>query len=219
VKPNPTSKMGTAVLLTGTGRSSRFAPPGLALAVALVAAAAGCGNGLPYVWANDLPPAETGPDPVIQVRDTIQVDVSNQPTMSGEQLVRDDGHYNQTPVGSLLVAGLTTSDAARIIAMRLKGILQEPRVQVWVTRPAAARVNVVGEVRTPATYELTRDKSVLAALSAAGWLNEFGSKDRIFVVRPGERPLRVRFRLRDLMGQDSASSRFRLREGDTVIVE
>lgn len=202
------------------------APPPGALAatlafgvLALSVVATGCGSNLPYVWVNDLSGGETSAEPIIQPRDSIQVDVQNQIPMSGEFLVRDDGHYTQPPVGSVRVEGLTPTEAARIITIRLKGVIIEPRVAVWITKTAPARVNVVGEVRTPGTYELTRDKSVLAALSAGGWLNEFASKNDIYVVRTGDKPMRIRFRLKDLIGSDTASMRFRLREGDSVVVE
>jgi polysaccharide export outer membrane protein len=81
-------------------------------------------------------------------------------------------------------------------------------------------VNVVGEVKTPGVYELARDRTVMAALAAAGWLTDFASKDRIFVIRTGgEQEQRIRFRARELTAPDPHSSTFRLRDGDVVVVE
>ena len=62
--------------------------------------------------------------------------------------------------------------------------------QVTVARsakPAPIRINVVGQVKTPGSFELTRDRSVTAALAAAGWLNEFAGDDDVYVLRPQSR--------------------------------
>ena len=89
---------------------------------------------------------------------------------------------------------------------------------VWISRPAPIRVNVVGEVKTPGTFELTRDRTVLGALSAAGWVTEFAKKEEIYVVRMSDKA-RIRFRLTDITSPTGPASRFRLRDGDSVIVE
>jgi hypothetical protein len=68
-------------------------------------------------------------------------------------------------------------------------------------------------------YELTRDKGVIPALAAAGWLTEFAARDRIFVVRPGGGDRRIRFSARDLTGPQPSAGRFRLQDGDVVVVE
>jgi polysaccharide biosynthesis/export protein len=93
-----------------------------------------------------------------------------------------------------------------------------PIVSVSISHVAPIRVNVIGEVKTPATYELVRDRSVTAALAAAGWLTEFADRDRIFVVRR-EGSLRVRFRAQEITTSNPAVSRFRLSDGDVVVVE
>src|SRR4051794_18161071 len=143
------------------------APMRIAL-LALVFNAAACVPTGPYVWINELPPQEPLNEPIIQPRDTILVDVRNQTALSGEFPVRDDGHYLQPMIGSIKVAGVTPSSAAMMVTSLLKGVVVDPRVNVFLTKPAPIRVNVVGEVKTPGTYELNRDRTVLGALSAAG---------------------------------------------------
>src|SRR3954465_7304670 len=189
----------------------------LSVAVSLTALA--CAPTGPYVWADSLAQPPITPEPVIQARDTLLVDVRNQTALSGEFPVRDDGHYLQPMVGSVHVEGLVPSSAAALVTGLLKGVVVEPRVSIWVSKPAPIRVNVVGEVKTPGIFELTRDRSVLGALTAAGWLNDFAKRDGIFVVRPAEKQ-RVRFRVADLTSTpDGPSARFRLRDGDAVVVE
>jgi polysaccharide export outer membrane protein len=178
----------------------------------------GCSSPGPYVWVNHLSPQETPEEPVIAPRDTILVEVKGQANMSGEFPVREDGHYTQPLLGSVRVEGATPSAAAQMLVGLLRGIVTDPRVAVWISKPAPIRVNVVGEVRTPGTYELTRDRTVLGALSAAGWVTEYAKKEDIYVVRMSDKA-RIRFRLIDVTSPSGPSSRFRLRDGDAIIVE
>ena len=197
--------------------------PCLALSFLLLFAAAGCPPQKPFAWANDLPlPAQA--DRLVEPRDGLFVDVRNQKEMSGEFTVRDDGTYHQPPVGSIRAAGLTPQQVATAVQRALNGIVVEPQVTVAISKPAPVRINVVGQVKTPGSFELTRDRSVTAALAAAGWLNEFAGDDDVYVLRPQSREAdprmaRIRFRVRELTGGDPHSVRFQLRDGDVVVVE
>jgi polysaccharide biosynthesis/export protein len=188
----------------------------LALAVAVPLA---CAMERPYVWFRDLPEAQAAAEApgVIHPRDVLVVQVRDQAAMTGAFVVREDGGYLHPTVGNVVVVNRTPDQVAAELTARLAGIVVQPRVTVSIARSASARVNVVGEVRTPGAYELTRDRTVAAALASAGWLTDFASSERIFVVRNGEP--RIRFRARDLTTPESNSSRFHLRDGDVVVVE
>jgi protein involved in polysaccharide export with SLBB domain len=190
------------------------------LAVLMGTFTAGCATERAYVWFHDLPQAATPtetPVTVIQPRDLIVVHVRDQPAMTGEFMVREDGGYLQPTLGNVVVAGRTPAQVGAELTQRMATVLVNPHVTVSVARTASVRVNVVGEVRTPGAYELTRDRTVAAALASAGWLTDFANTDRIFVVRNGEH--RIRFRAPELTTPESNSARFRLRDGDVVVVE
>jgi polysaccharide export outer membrane protein len=207
--------------VTSRGRGGWGPPPALA-AVALgvfVLGAAGCTPQRPFAWVNQLPVSPPETEPVIAIRDTILVDVRDQAALSGEFLVRDDGHYLQPTLGNVQAAGRLPKDLVLELTGRLRQVVVNPTVSVWIVRPAPIKVSVVGEVRTPGGYELTRDRSVTAALASAGWVTEFAKDDRVYVVRPAEREQRIRFRLKDLTTPEPHSARFRLRDGDVVVVE
>jgi len=179
-----------------------------------------CATERPYVWFRDMPQAQAAaPEApgVIRPRDLLVVHVRDQAAMTGEFVVREDGGYLQPTVGNVVVANRTPDQVAAELTARLAGIVVQPHVTVSIARSASVRVNVIGEVRTPGAYELTRDRTVAASLASAGWLTDFASSDRIFVVRNGEP--RIRFRARDLTTPESNSSRFHLRDGDVVVVE
>jgi polysaccharide biosynthesis/export protein len=190
-----------------------------AMTVALAMVVASCATERPFVWLQDLPPGTAEAKAVIQVRDAIVVHVRDQPTMTGEFVVRDDGAYLQPWLGNVNVARRTPEEVATELQTRLEGMVVKPRVTVSISRSAPIRVNVVGEVRTPGVYDLTRDRSLAAALAAAGWITDFAAKDRIFVVRSGDPEMRIRFRAREITAPDPRSTGFRLRDGDVVVVE
>lgn len=179
-------------------------------------ASLGCARQAPYVWARELGATANQSQPTIGVRDTILVEVKDQPTLSGEFTVRDDGHYAQPQAGSVLVRGLTAGQAAALLKTRLTGVVIDPQVRVWLVRTAPVRINVVGQVKTPGTYELTRDRTVVGALAAAGWVTDFAEEDGLYVVREGRR---VRFRLAELTAPHEAVAGFRLNDGDVLVVE
>lgn len=191
----------------------------LTVALTLGAASIGCVTEHAFQWVQDLPivPADGA---VIEPRDTILVSVKNQSSLSGEFVVGDRGEYSEPTLGAVSVAGKTTSAVVAELQNSLNGVLVKPEVTVSITKIAAVRVNVVGEVKTPGSYELTRSRAVISALATAGWLTEFANKDRIFVIRSeGAAIQRIRFRAADLTAAEPHAIGFRLQDGDVVVVE
>jgi protein involved in polysaccharide export with SLBB domain len=198
----------------------RFGPFAIAMGLGTMFAA-GCATERPYVWEQNLPAtvAPVNGEAEIHPRDTLAVSVRDQATLSGEFVVRDDGGYMHPMLGNVMVSGRTTADVQRELRSRLATLVVTPQVTVSISRIGPIRVSVIGEVRTPGPYELSRDRSVAAALAAAGWVTDYASRDRIFVVRKGQEPSRIRFRTADVTSADGARSPFRLRDADLVVVE
>jgi polysaccharide export outer membrane protein len=194
--------------------------PLLPLLLVLLAPVAGgsCATEQPFVWVSNVPAPDMKPDGVIRPRDSIVTVVRDHADLSGEFAVRDDGGVVFPLIGDIHFGGLTTESATVALRARASEVVKDPIVSVSISKLAPIRVNVVGEVKTPATYELTRDRSVAAALAAAGWLTEYADRDRIFVVRH-EGDMRVRFRAREVTSPDPAVARFRLSDGDVVVAE
>lgn len=208
-----------STVLAPTGRATKwplFAGNLLLFAILFLTA---CST-TPYVWGNDLPPERAKPEEpskTINPGDTISVLVAAQPAMSGEHQVGTDGTVVIPNAGAVKVGGETPSKAAATIERQLSTILQEPNVTV-VMGARRVEVDVLGEVQKPGKYMVQSGDGVASAIALAGGLTEFASRNSIYVVRPGE-PLRIRFRMEDLVrGGDSARS-FALRSGDLLVVE
>jgi polysaccharide export outer membrane protein len=197
----------------------------LVLAAVSLVTAGGCVGG-PFVWVGDLP-LTADVQQVIGPRDTVLVLVRNQAALSGEFVVREDGAYLQPTLGNVQVAGKEPTAVAAELKVRFSGMVIDPDINVAILKRASVRVNVVGEVKTPGTYELTHDHGVISALAAAGWLNDFARRDGVFVVRTSPRAAnrppqpqeRIRFRADDLTSAEPHAARFRLLDGDVVVVE
>jgi polysaccharide export outer membrane protein len=186
--------------------------------ILLVTLPLGCAHDDRFTWASDLPASESSTEPTAHPRDTILLEVEKQPTLSGEFVVREDGHYTQPMVGSIRVAGLTPRQISAAVTAALKEVIVTPVVSVWITKVAPIRVSVVGEVKTPGTYEMTRDRSLLTVLAQAGWITEFAHSDRVYVVRAGTNQ-RLRFRVREISAADPVAAHFVLDDSDVVVVE
>lgn len=199
-----------------------------ATAFAVAALLAGCAKERPFLWVGAIPlPKE--PDSReyrIAAGDVLSVRVWNQESMSAANVrVRDDGNISIPFLQDVEVAGMTPTELASRIAVKLKAYVVNPVVTVVVEERRPLRVSVLGEVARAGVYDLDRGGGVLHALAAAGGLTPFAHRDRIYVLRHGywadgsPDPARIRFRWEELAGGAGNAAAFRLRSGDVVVVE
>ncbi len=182
--------------------------------------AGACGPSGSYVWVKDLPPTgDFSTDYLIATGDVISVRVINQDSMSTRARVRNDGRVALPLVGDVEVRGKKPASVRLELEARLKEYLVAPSVTVNVEEVAPVTVSVLGEVTHPGVVQMDGSGGVAQALASAGGLTDYAYRDRIFVVRSGGKPSRVRFTFDELAGGDSAASRFTLRRGDVVVVE
>jgi len=191
----------------------------LLVAISLSLVQAGCG-GPSYIWAKDvpkeraLPPAE---DERIRVGDGLVVTVSGQAQLSGTFPVGADGAITLPDIGAVKVAGLPPAEAGRTLTTRIATIIQTPRVSVMVAQ-RRVQVAILGEVQTPGKYQLAAGDGIVEAVASAGGLGEFANGNAIYLVRADE-PVRIRFRMKDLLQGGASARSFTLRDGDLIVVE
>jgi polysaccharide biosynthesis/export protein len=186
------------------------------------AAALACANLGQYVWAESLPdsPATSDPEYRLVPGDLIFVKVFNQDALSGRTRLRPDGRVTIPFVNDVPAAGRTTQELAKSMEVLLRDFIKTPVVTVFLEEMGPAQLSVLGEVTRPGVYPLDRTQGgVLRALASAGGLTEFAHKDRIFVVRAGGTPGRIRFTMEGLSTPGSRSARFRLQNDDVVVVQ
>lgn len=184
--------------------------------VALVVCLAGCSHGS-YVWVQDLPPAQSGR--TIGPGDVLEIQVYGDEKLSTKGKVLGDGTLAMPLLGSVSVAGRTQDQVARWLENALQQYVKAPAVTVMLEESQVS-VAVIGEVKEAGVIALDSPATVLQALAKAGGLTEFADSSGIYVLRPeGDKTQRIRFKYASLIEAEPSAARFRLKPGDTVVVE
>ena len=189
------------------------------------AAVSACGSTGAFVWVQDLPAsapdaAARGDEYVINTGDIINIRVFEQDAISSRLKVRGDGKVALPFLGDTEVRGKRPSDLARELEVKLKEYIVAPKVTVNVDEFQPITVSVLGEVAHPGTYPVDpANPGVMQALAGAGGLTEYADHEKIFVLRRGPQPKRIRFTFDALSGTEPRAVAFALQSGDVVVVE
>jgi protein involved in polysaccharide export with SLBB domain len=108
---------------------------------------------------------------------------------------------------------------AQQLETRLKEFIKLPVVSVAVDEVRPLIVPVAGEVGRPGIVTVERGSTLIQVLMTAGGPNELAHSDRVFVLRQGDPPRRIRFSWPTLLRGDPRASKFEIRPGDVVVVE
>ena len=116
----------------------------------------------------------------------------------------------------MVVAGLTLSQAQKLIQIQLEPQFHNANVEVSVTRLRSVRVYVVGDVQRPGAYDISALSTPLNALYAAGGPTATGSL-RVVKHYRGSR-LIGQMDLYDLLLRGVRLAIEHLQPGDTILV-
>lgn len=117
--------------------------------------------------------------------DKLRITVYNEPDLSGEFDVSDQGAIALPLVGQLAVGGKTLSETEALITEKYgANYLVNPRVSVEVLnyRPFF----IIGEVKNPGGYPYVSGMTVLNAVALAGGYTPRGNKNDILIKRANE---------------------------------
>ncbi|MCE6992763.1 polysaccharide biosynthesis/export family protein [Dyadobacter sp. CY323] len=131
-------------------------------------------------------------------------------------LVDSDGNIELPLVGKVKLEGLQTKVAADTLRARLLMYLKEPSVTI---RNINFKVSVLGEVRSPAVYNIPDERITLPeVLSLAGDLTIYGRRENVLIIRE-ENGKRLYTRI-DLTSRDIFNSPYYyLHKNDVIYVE
>jgi polysaccharide export outer membrane protein len=179
---------------------------------------------------------ESGPavplDYVIGAQDVLAVSLFDQPELGGKFAVELDGTFTFPLLGRVKAGGLTIRQFESLLKTRLvsEGFFRDPQISIGVDQYRSQRVFVVGEVRTPGTYPLTRDTTLIELLSKAGSTTATAGDDAIIVRGQGQSTAGptlppddesasnvIHVNLKDLQSGLLVEA-IELRDGDTVFV-
>ncbi len=189
------------------------------LLLLLTTCVTGCSKA-PYVWASQVSAERAAPREdfkTIRSGDIVAVAVVGQPLMSAEHTVGADGTIALPNVGSVYLGGKSRPEAEKELQAKFAQILESPRVSLVIVS-RHIEVSVLGEVRSPGKYQLKSGDGVATAIAISGGITEFGNDNSVYLVREDE-PMRIRFRMKDLVRGGKSARAFALRDGDLLVVE
>jgi polysaccharide export outer membrane protein len=181
-------------------------------------------------------PAFAQDDYAVGPEDEISITVWDHPDLTRKIRVNLEGNISFPLIGEVQVEGLTTIEIEKKLRDLLdKDYIINPQVSVTIETFKSSKVSIMGEVKTPGSYALTRRMTVVEALSLAGGLLSEADHE-IMIVRPkkGGQPSRpflpenvdeseiIRIQIRDVLQRDSVQGEkarnIEVRNGDTIFV-
>lgn len=122
-------------------------------------------------------------DAPVGTRDRLELKVLEEPTMSGQVTVGDDGQIALNIIGKVQVSGLTaTQIESKLETILEANILPKATVSVQVIEFASKPISVVGAVVRPGRIGATGTTTLIQAITQAGGLTANHGKE-LYVLR------------------------------------
>jgi polysaccharide export outer membrane protein len=162
------------------------------------------------------------PDPGvgrIGPQDRVEVAVWDHPDLSGTLTVTQDGSIAFPLLGAVPAAGKTVTELEQELERRLNAhYLVSPHVRVTRVEVKSQQIFILGEVKNPGAYPLTRETTLLEALTLAGDFTPDADPQKIELFRQGLGPENhLAFTLEELLSRtDGRDPLLLLKPGDVV---
>lgn len=166
--------------------------------------------------------------PGIGPTDVLNVVVFNEPTLSGEYRVGEDGTINYPYLQRVSVAGMQPSEVGELLRNGLAeqtaanptghSVLANPNVRVEIKEANSRRISVSGQVQHPNQYPFTRCLTVTQAIALAGGFTALAEMNQVRVTRVDRNGTRRVFVLRVEEILEGRADDFDLEPGDVLYV-
>lgn len=172
--------------------------------------------------ATKFEPYKVGPQDILLVtvwdHPEITLPLGQYRTDAATGMVVDEEGFLYFPyIGRVRIGGLTVTQVREILTEKLNKVLQRPQVDVKVVAFRSQKVYVGGEVRLPATYNVTDIPFTLSeAINRAGGFLPTADQSRLVLSR-GERTWTLNFQ--DLQAQGNRLDQILLKDGDSLLVQ
>lgn len=155
----------------------------------------------------------------ISAGDLLLVDVYDEPDLSTETRVLNDGYISLPLLGQVKAGGLTVLELEKAVTRGYaEKYLVDPHVTVFVEE--FSRVFVFGEVQKPGAFSISGKMSVFEAITLAGGFTDVANKSAVKIIRQkpdgGETAFEVN--IERLTKKGDSSEDMELQANDRVIV-
>lgn len=154
--------------------------------------------------------------------DAIRIQVFQNPDLTIEARVSENGSISYPMVGSVNLGGLTIAQAEGRIATALKqgGFVNQPQVNIVLLQIRGNQVSVLGQVNRPGRFPLeTLNTRVSDMLAMAGGITATGDDVVIVTGQRSGQPFRQEIDVPELYRGKSRQSDIVLSGGDTLYVD
>lgn len=205
-----------AAMAVAFGAAAQGGSPALPAPAAPVAAAAAVPAPLP------LADAAARRDTTIGTGDVLRVAVYQNPDLSIETRVSENGAISYPLLGQVVVGGLTVAQVEKALAdgLRNGNFVRQPQVTVLVTQVRSSQASVLGMVTRPGRYVIDVTGMRLSEMLAqAGGVAPGGSDVVILTGLRNGKPLRLEVDIGQLFANGAQNQDPEVRNGDTLYVE
>jgi polysaccharide export outer membrane protein len=165
--------------------------------------------------------AQARPDYPLGAGDTIRVQVFQNPDLTIETRVSENGTITYPLIGSVDLGGLSVAVAEKKIADALQkgGFIQKPQVNIAITQLRGNQVAVLGQVNRPGRFPLeTANIRLSDMLANAGGATASGDDIAIVSGLRGGKPFRKQVDIPSIFLADRLQDDVVLQGGDTIYV-
>ncbi len=152
-------------------------------------------------------------------QDTLDISVWKEEDLSLTALVRPDGKITFPLIGDIQAGGKTPDQIRREITEWLRKYIPDPVVTVIVSKVAALKIYLIGEIKKAGEYTVGRRMDVIQALALAGGLTSFASENDIKILRRRDgRTTIIPFEYGAFKKGKKLEQNILLKSGDVVLV-
>jgi len=153
--------------------------------------------------------------------DQIRVQVYQNPDLTVETRVSEQGTINYPLIGAVEIGGTTIGDAEKKIAAALRNgnFLKQPQVNIVMLQVRGNQVAVLGQVQKPGRFPLeTTNTRVSDLLAAAGGVTPMGDDTLIVTGTRNNQPFRKVIDIPGLFLNSRGQDDILVQGGDTIFV-
>lgn len=161
-----------------------------------------------------------GDEYIIGPGDVLDISLWRDDALTRPQVVvLADGKISFPLVGEVVAAGKTVAELKKDISSKLVDYVPEPVLSIEVKQANSMLVYVIGRVNNQNRFPVNANITVLQALSIAGGLNIFASRNKIKIFRQeGGRTLILPFKYDEVVEGKNIEQNITLKRGDVIVV-
>jgi polysaccharide export outer membrane protein len=153
---------------------------------------------------------------VVSPNDILEITVYGEPDLSVTVRVSQDGTIIYPLLGNIKAAGFNIREIEKTITDLLtQDFLVNPQVSIFVKQ--YAKISILGEVRSPGTYEMKENLTLTQAIAAAGGFIDTANTDAIKIISGvGEKKETITVDIDQIMNKEIAD--VEIKANDTILV-